>query len=59
MVTVEVAAGVEVLVETVSVEVPEPLIEEGLKLATAPEGKPLVASATFPVNPEIAPIFTV
>ena len=59
MVTVEVPAGVEVLVETVSVDEPEPATEGGLKLAIAEAGKPLAVSATVPLNPEIAPIFTV
>jgi hypothetical protein len=35
----------------VSVEDPEPLMEVGLKLAVAPEGKPLALSATVPVKP--------
>lgn len=59
MVTVEVPAGVEALVDTVRVEVPEPVMEDGLKVATAEEGNPLAASDTFPLKPEIAPILTV
>jgi hypothetical protein len=51
-VNVEVAAGVELAVVTVIVDVPEPpLIEAGLKLAEAPEGKPLALNATVPLNP--------
>jgi hypothetical protein len=33
------------------VEEPEPLMEVGLKLALAPEGKPLVLNATTPESP--------
>ncbi len=39
------------LVETVSVELPEPATETGLKLPPAPEGKPLILKLTVPVNP--------
>ncbi len=46
-----VPAGVEQLVETVSVEDPELLIEAGLKLGVAPLGKPLTPRLTVPVNP--------
>ena len=44
-------AGVELAVATVSVDVPEPLIDAGLKLAPAPEGNPLAPSDTLPVKP--------
>jgi hypothetical protein len=33
----------------VSVEVPDPLIEAGLKLAVAPDGSPLTLKAAVPV----------
>jgi len=35
----------------VSVEEPEVVIDAGAKLAVTPEGIPLAASATLPVNP--------
>jgi hypothetical protein len=36
---------------TVSVDVPEPPMEAGLKLAVAPGERPLALSVTFPVKP--------
>jgi hypothetical protein len=39
------------LVVTVSVAVPELVIDVGLKLAVAPLGSPLALNATVPVNP--------
>jgi hypothetical protein len=49
IVSVELLVGVELLVVTVSVDVPEPpLTDAGLKLAVAPAGNPLVLSATVP-----------
>ncbi len=39
------------LVETVSVELPEPTTEGGVKLPVAPEGKPLTLKPTLPLNP--------
>ncbi|MGH9208426.1 MAG: hypothetical protein ACRD1G_18045, partial [Acidimicrobiales bacterium] len=51
MVSVEVPAGVELVVETLSVELPEPpLIEVGLKVPVAPVGKPLTLNDTAPVK---------
>ena len=44
-------AGVELRVVIVSVEDPEPLIVLGLKLALAPDGKPLALKLTLPLNP--------
>jgi hypothetical protein len=41
---------------TVSVEEPEPLTEVGLKLAVAPDGRPLAANVTVPVKPFTAVI---
>jgi hypothetical protein len=50
-VSVKLPVGVELVVVTVSVEEPEPLMEVGLKLALAPEGKPLALNATVPEKP--------
>ncbi len=36
---------------TLTVDVPEPLTEVGLKLALAPAGKPIAEKATLPLNP--------
>jgi hypothetical protein len=41
------------------VEDPEPETEVGVKVAVAPEGKPLTAKVTFPVNPLKGVTFTV
>ena len=43
--------GVELLVETVSVDVPEPLTDAGLKLGEAPAGNPVALNATLPLKP--------
>ena len=43
----------------VKVEVPEPLMEEGLKLGVTPEGNPVTARFTVPVKPFSAPMVTV
>lgn len=51
MVKVKVPAGVVLLVDTETVEDPEPVTEVGLKLAVAPVGRPLMLKATFPANP--------
>ena len=52
MVTVTVPVVVLLVVVMVSVDDPEPpLMEAGLKLAVAPEGKPLALSVTVPVYP--------
>ena len=51
MISVELPAGVELVVETVRVEDPEPLTDVGLKLAVAPAGKPLAAKVTLPLKP--------
>ena len=59
MVSVEVAAGVELPVAIVSVDDPEPLTDAGLKLAVVPLGNPLAASVTAPVNPFCAATLTV
>ena len=44
---------------TVSVEVPEPVTEPGLKLALTRDPNPLTLRLTVPVNPLTAPIVTV
>ena len=43
--------SVELEVETLRVELPEPVIEVGLKPAVVPVGKPLTLNDTVPVNP--------
>ena len=54
-----VPAAVELDVVTVTVEVPDPLTEAGLKLAVAPVGNPPAVSATLPLNPLSAVIVAV
>ena len=54
MVTVELPAGVVLLVATVNVEVPAPLTDPGVKVAVAPAGKPLALSITAPLKPLMA-----
>jgi hypothetical protein len=51
IVSVYVPGGVEALVVTDMVEVPEPVTELGLKLALAPAGSPVAVRPTTPVNP--------
>jgi hypothetical protein len=51
IVRVYVPGGVETLVATVKVELPEPVTEVGLNAAVAPVGRPLALSATLPVKP--------
>ena len=51
IVSAYVAAGVEQLVDTESVEDPETLIDAGVKLAVAPAGTPLTLRLTVPVKP--------
>jgi hypothetical protein len=43
--------AVEDVVDTVIVELPDPLTEVGLKVAVAPVGNPLALNVTAPVNP--------
>jgi hypothetical protein len=50
---------VEALVVMFSVEEPDPLIEAGVKLADAPDGRPLAFNVTVPVNPFCALVDTV
>ena len=59
MVRVYVPGGVVLLVLTVRVEEPEPVIEVGLKLAVAPPGSPLALKITLPLNPFNAVTVTV
>ncbi len=59
MVRDEVPAGVEVAVETVSVEVPEAVTVIGLKVPVAFAGRPFTANDTVPVKPLMAPTVTV
>jgi hypothetical protein len=60
IVRVWVPAGVELLVVTLSVELPLPPVTVlGLKFAFAPAGKPLTLSATSPPNPFAGVTFTV
>jgi hypothetical protein len=47
-------AGVVLELVTLSVELPEPFTDAGLKLAPAPAGKPLTLKTTLLVNPEAA-----
>jgi len=59
MVSVEVLAGVALVVATVNVEgVPGP-IETGLNVGVAPVGRPLTVKPTVPVNPFKAEALTV
>jgi hypothetical protein len=51
IVKVYVPAGVEELVETESVELPEPVTDVGLKPPDAPLGNPLMLKPTVPVKP--------
>lgn len=55
----EVPAGVEPEVVTVRVEVPEPEMVAGLKLAVAPVGRPLALRVTVSVKPLVGVIVTV
>ena len=49
----------EVLVDTVKVELPEPATDVGLNVGVAPVGRPLALKATLPVNPAIADMLVV
>lgn len=50
-VSVKLPAVVELVVDTVNVDDPDPLIEDGLKLAVAPPGEPLTLKDTVPLKP--------
>jgi len=47
------------VVETLSAQLPVPVIDEGLQLASMPAGIPLSARPTVPVNPVSAAMLTV
>src|SRR5260370_9258022 len=55
MVSIGLPLGVELLVEMVSVDEPEPLTDPGLKVASAPARTPLALSPTLPLKPLTAP----
>ena len=55
----KVPTGVFFMVDTVTVELPDPVTEVGLKVAVASAGKPLTLNATTPLNPFTAVIFAV
>lgn len=50
MASVLLPVGVELVVEMLSVEVPAPVIEAGLKPVVAPVGCPVTLKATFPLK---------
>jgi len=56
---VELLAALLAAVETVRVELPDPLIEDGEKEAAVPEGNPPAVRFTVPVNPFSAESVTV
>lgn len=58
-VRVEVPPAVELAVLTVTVEVPDPVMEVGLNEAVTPLGNPEMLSGTLPVNPFRAVTVTV
>ena len=58
-VSVELPAGVVPVVVIVSVELPEPITDAGLKAAVAPVGNPLALRFAVPANPFSAPMATV
>jgi hypothetical protein len=57
-VSVDVDGGVFAAVEIDKTDVPEPVIEVGLKEPVAPDGKPLTARETVPLNPPLTVTFT-
>src|SRR5262249_54939965 len=59
MVSVELAAGVVPEVVIVRVVVPAPVIVDGLNVAVAPAGKPLIVGVTVALNALSAPALTV
>src|ERR1700751_2594695 len=58
MITVEFAAGVEVVVAIVRMHVPEPTTELGAKLEVAPAGRPVAVNSTVPAKRPVALTFT-
>ena len=59
IVSVELLAGLPAGMLTVNVELPDVVIEAGLKEAVAPDGNPLTDNPTVPVNEPSALTFTV
>ena len=59
IVSVYVPTGVPAVVLTVMVLEPDPVTEEGLKLALAPVGNPLAENVTALLNPFNAPMVAV
>ena len=59
MVSVRLPTDALLFTVTVSVDVPEPVTEPGLKLALTLDPNPLTLRLTVPVNPFTAPIVTV
>ena len=51
MFSLNVPAGVFLLVETVKTEVPAPFTVAGLKVAVVPAGRPVTLNVTVPLNP--------
>ena len=58
MVSVEVPAGVEVLVVTVKVELPPAVTDVGLKLPVAPAGRPDTLRSTVCALPLVTAVVT-
>ena len=59
IVKLNVPRGVLDFVETVIVELPEPVMDAGLNVAVARDGKPLTPRLTLPLNPLLGVIVTV
>src|SRR5215831_3900329 len=59
IVRVKVPVAADTVVAMFTVAEPAPLIEAGVKLAEAPDGRPVAVSVTAPVNPFCAPMVTV
>ena len=59
IVSVELPPGVFGVVVTLSVEVPDPVMDDGVSDAMVSAGKPLALKPTVPVNPFAAPMATV
>ena len=58
MVSVKEPVDAALEVEMLNIELPEPLIEVGLKLPVAPFGKPVTVRFTVPVKQPADPTFT-
>jgi len=58
---VNVTVPVDALAEAVrvKVEVPDPVMDGGLKVGVTPDGNPVTPSVTVPVKPLSAPVVTV